>query len=260
MIKGAVFDLGETLITFEASWDDVFTESRAQLIEYLALIAGNFDPREFDQRFKQAVESAQSEREQDYRERPLAEILAETLDRFGLGPLTPDQMKRAMEVMFEPSESAWTPVPGVDRILGRIRDSGLQLGLISNASDATNVHRLIEKAGIRTYFDPIIVSAEHGWRKPAQQIFHSLLQSWDLQPAGAVMIGDTLGADILGAQRVGMRNIWVRSAAAREDNLALTGEIVPERSVERLAEVEPILLGWQSVPDPGQVSPNGQGF
>lgn len=246
MIRGAVFDLGETLISFQGSWEAVFRESRAQLIAYLGFIVGEFDQEEFDLRLKRAIERAQSEREQDYRERPLTSILAETLDDAGLDSLTSDEMKQAMQVMFGPSEAAWTPVRNVGQILGRIKESGLRLGLISNASDTANVHRHIEKARIASFFDPILVSAEHGWRKPAPQIFESLLEEWDLPPREVVMIGDTLGADILGAQRMGMRNIWVRSAAAREDNVALVGQVVPERSVERLGEVEQILRGWRT--------------
>lgn len=246
MIQGVIFDLGETLISFQGDWEQTFRDSRARLMRYLEPHVGSFDKQQFDDQFRRAIESAHQLREQDYRERPLADILAEMLDELGLAPLSPERMDRAMEVMFGPSEAAWNPVSGVTEVLDEIEGMDVRQGLVSNASDAPNVYRLMEKAAIEAYFDPIVVSAAHGWRKPSAKIFQSVLDKWQLPPEQVVMVGDTLGADILGAQRMGIRNIWIRSLAAREDNHRLLEQVQPEAIVDALDQVPALIKTWQA--------------
>lgn len=246
MIQGVIFDLGETLISFQGDWEEIFTDSRARLMEFLEPHVGSFDKPMFDEKFRLAIDSAHQLRELDHREQPLADILAETLNELRLAPLSPDKMDQAMEIMFGPSEAAWSPVAGVTEVLDEIQTMGLRLGLISNASDAPNVYRLMEKAAIGTYFDPVVVSAAHGWRKPAAEIFQTVLGKWQVPSDQVTMVGDTLGADILGAQRMGMRQIWIRSAADREDNLQSREEVKPEAAVDSLDKVPGVLRTWQA--------------
>lgn len=246
MIEGVIFDLGETLISFQGDWEETFRASRARLMRHLEPYVGSFDKQQFDDQFRRAIESAHQLREQDYRERPLAEILAEMLDELGLAPLSPEGMDRAMEVMFGPSEAAWNPVSGVTEVLDEIDGMDVRLGLVSNASDAPNVYRLMEKAAIEVYFDPIVVSAAHGWRKPSAKIFQSVLDRWQLPPEQAVMVGDTLGADIFGAQQMGLRNIWIRSSADRDDNRRLLERVQPEAIVDALDQVPAVIKTWQA--------------
>lgn len=245
MIRGVVFDVGETLLHFEGDWGRVFEESRRALISCLASVGADLADEAFSEALRRRIEAAQEVREEDYVERPAQEIIEHTLAEFGMDDLSGSELEQAVAAMFAVSERKWIPVAGVKGILDQVADHGWHLGIISNASDVDNVHRLIAKAGVRSYFDPILVSAGVGVRKPAAAIFEKLLRQWQLPPEATVMIGDTLGADILGAQRVGMQQIWVRTAEDRPDNQALIGKIQPQHSVESLSQV-PELLQWMA--------------
>lgn len=237
MIRGVVFDLGETLLHFEGDWERVFARSRRALIEFLRELELDLPEEAFSEALRRRIEAAQEIREEDYVERPAREIVDRTLREFGVESLTQADLEAAVARMFSVSEDNWIPVPKVQEILAEVADEGWRMGLISNASDVANVERLIKKAGVRPYFDPILISAGVGLRKPAVAIFEKLLRKWQLAPADTVMVGDTLGADILGAQRVGMKQIWLKTAVERHDNQALLGEITPDCAVDRLAEV-----------------------
>ncbi|MFP3854325.1 MAG: HAD family hydrolase, partial [Anaerolineales bacterium] len=147
-------------------------------------------------------------------------------------------------VFYAESEEHWRPVDDLHQILREIKATGLRMGLISNASDEANVDRLIDKIEARNFFDPILVSAAVGARKPAPLIFQKLLHQWDLPADQVVMVGDTLNADILGGQRMGMRQIWLKTAADRPDNVAWRDRLEPDASLDHLRQVPPLLQSW----------------
>lgn len=246
MIRGVVFDLGQTLIRFEGDWPRVFAKSRRELIHYLCAKGLELPEEEFSEALRSRIEGAQEQREEDYVERPSSELLIETLADFGIDGLPEDLLKEALARMFAASESAWQPMPNLLTVLESVRRLEVRLGIISNASDVANVYRLIDQAGIRPYFDPILVSAGVGVRKPALAIFEHLLAAWQLPAEQTVMIGDTLGADIQGAQRAGMHQIWLQTAADRPDNEELTGVVVPERTARDLTELPQLLMELDS--------------
>jgi putative hydrolase of the HAD superfamily len=124
--------------------------------------------------------------------------------------------------------------------------AGFKLAIVSNAADDENVQRLIDNAGLRPYFHPIVVSAAVGIRKPNPKIFESVLGPWGLTAAECVMVGDTLGADILGAQLANMRHAWITAHADHTANRAHRGHIIPEAEIASLAELPALLEGWAS--------------
>jgi len=86
-------------------------------------------------------------------------------------------------------------------VLDDLRGHGLKLGLLSNTSrdlDAFVAHHGIE-------VDAILTSRVHGKSKPHDTIFRAMLERLDVEPAAAVMVGDSPEDDVAGARAVGMR-------------------------------------------------------
>ncbi len=241
MIQGVIFDLGETLIHFEGDWEQVFDQARHALIDALVGHGLDLDRRAFSEQFRSKVEWAHSIREDDYAERPSEDLVRETLAEFGYEQIDPGIVRTAVERLYAVSQAHWIPVEGARQSVGQLADSGYRLGMISNASDVADVHRLVEKVGVRRHLDPILVSAGVGVRKPAPEIFQRVLREWDLPAGAVVMVGDTLNADVLGAQKVGMHQIWLRTSADREDNVQNLGEIEPEITAAHITEVPDLI-------------------
>jgi putative hydrolase of the HAD superfamily len=193
---------------------------------------------------RERIVAAQEVREEDFIERPTDQIFRKIMNEFGYPELPQEVVDDAMQTLYAESEEHWLPVEGLRQILDDVKEGGYHMGLISNASDVANVHRLIDKVGVRPYFDPILVSAGVGVRKPAPLIFQKLLHQWNLAADQTVMIGDTLNADVLGAKRLGMHQIWLKTAADRPDNLDWLERVEPERVVDQLAEVPALLNHW----------------
>lgn len=99
----------------------------------------------------------------------------------------------------------------VPEVLRALHASGLKIGLISNTQrslTAFQTHFALE--GI---FTAAVSSFDHGYMKPHRSIFEAALQQVAAEPHEAMMVGDSLPADIAGARQLGMRAVLVSRAA-----------------------------------------------
>jgi HAD superfamily hydrolase (TIGR01549 family) len=248
MIRGVIFDLGSTLIysVHDQNWGAVMPRMQADLLAYLNAHGYALTPDAFFSRLRANYAVFDQQRQTDWVEYTASYLITTTLADLGAPAPTPDLLAEAVRAYFAYSETFYQPMPNAHETLRDLRAAGLRLGLISNASDAGNVQRLIDNAGLREYFDPILVSAAVGLRKPNPRIFELALDAWGLPPASVVMVGDTLGADILGAQLAGLRHVWLSARADGPANRAHRGNITPEAEIQALAELLPLLRRWSN--------------
>ena len=85
-------------------------------------------------------------------------------------------------------------------VLDLLRERGLMIGLLSNSSrdlDEFVAHHRLQA-------DAVLTSYVHGKTKPHESIFRAMLDLLGVEPAEAVMVGDTIEDDIAGARAVGM--------------------------------------------------------
>jgi putative hydrolase of the HAD superfamily len=84
-----------------------------------------------------------------------------------------------------------------------VRARGLKVGLLSNSS--RNLGEFVAHHGLSA--DVVLTSYAHGKTKPHESIFRAMLDLLAVEPAEAVMVGDTLDDDVEGALAVGMRAV-----------------------------------------------------
>jgi HAD superfamily hydrolase (TIGR01662 family) len=90
-------------------------------------------------------------------------------------------------------------------VLEELRRHGLKIGLVSNS--ARNMADFAAHHGLDV--DATLSSFEHGKTKPHETIFRAVLERLDVDPADAVMVGDSLHDDVEGARAIGMRAFLV---------------------------------------------------
>ncbi len=241
-IRGAIFDLGSTLIRFEGDWPVLLQNSLDLLIDQFQEDGLAFDRSGFRSAFERALEAYDHQRQSNQLERSTASLLQETLSTFGCEEISPDILGRGLRRFYSVSETHWQPMPALHAVLDELQDEGRMLGIISNAGDAENVQRLIDKVGIRDYFDPIIISAAIGIRKPDPRPFEMVLEQWQVTPDSIVMIGDRLEADILGAQNTGMHQIWLKPDATASN----VTQIIPEKIAEMLVDIPGLIREFET--------------
>lgn len=242
MLRGVIFDLGSTLLSHEYNnrWSALRPRLIAELIRDLHAQGLQFDNDAFAGTYTRNIADFDAQRQTHFREITSEFVLRATFADLHLSPNGLD-VPCALAAYFGPSEALWKPMPRVHETLGALRARGLPLAIVSNAADNANVQRIIDNHNLRPYFDPIVVSAAVGVRKPNPRIFDPVLSAWGIPPAGIVMIGDTLGADVLGARNAGMKSVWVTMEADTPDNEAHRDTIVPDAVASSLDQLPAIL-------------------
>jgi putative hydrolase of the HAD superfamily len=102
---------------------------------------------------------------------------------------------------------AWRVNPGLAVLLDGCRSRGLRIGIISNWD--LRLRPLLEDLGIARWADPVLISAEAGWEKPAPQLFRLALGALGVPAERVLHIGDTWSEDVLGATGCGMQAAWL---------------------------------------------------
>ena len=246
-LRAIIFDLGDTLIYFDAAIQDVLGEADEVLYRSLVAQGLNLEKASFLGEYRSRMNAYFAERDSEFIEHTTFYILSEVLKAFEVNDLPEGLLRAALRDMYTVFENYWIPEAESVPVLQELQKRGYHLGLVSNASDDDDVQTLVDKAGIRPYFDRIITSAVAGIRKPNPRIFQTLFQAWELRPDQVAMVGDTLGADILGARNAGMYGIWVTRRADNAGNRAHRETIHPDAIVENISEL-PGLLGLITLP------------
>jgi 2-haloalkanoic acid dehalogenase type II len=238
---GLIFDLGGTLIYFNGDWPKVFAQASTQLIQSLKAEGVNIEEESFLGEFQARMSDYHSERESEFIEYTTAYILRNMLAELGYPAIQESLIQKALKTMYAVSQAHWHPEEDTLPTLEVLRKAGYRLGMISNASDDADVQALIDKAGVRPYFEVILTSAAVGIRKPNPRIFHMAIKRLGTSLGKAAMVGDTLGADILGANNAGMFSIWITRRADVPDNRAHLDTIRPDAVIDTLSDLPRLL-------------------
>jgi len=93
-------------------------------------------------------------------------------------------------------------------------------------------HIKIDNGGIRDYFTHIIISEEHGFHKPHEEIFRLAEKNSGASTEECLMVGDSLESDVKGALNAGWQAIHVDN-----DNNA----VFPGTRIRELSELKSLL-------------------
>jgi HAD superfamily hydrolase (TIGR01662 family) len=236
-----LFDLGNTLIYFDGDRPQVFAQADAELLHHLKLAGLNLEGEAFLKDFRTRLNEYFTERESAFIEYTTAHILRTLLADWGYAQVPAGLIRSVLRAMYAVSEAHWQLEADTIPTLSFLCKEGYRLGIISNASDDDNVLALVDKAGIRQYFDLILSSAAVGIRKPNPRIFNLALENWAIPPSRVAMIGDTLGADILGAKNAGLFSIWLTRRADVPANRAHADTLQSDAVISTLSELVELL-------------------
>jgi len=236
-----LLDLGSTLIYFACEWPAISQQSLIMLEQTLLRGGLKLDGVAFRDQFKSRLDEYFTQRESEFVEHTTGYILRTLLAEWGYPAPSETLLQEALTAMYRVSEACWLIESESLATLEQLRLQGYRLGLISNAADDTNVQRLVDQSGLRSYFDVILTSAGLGIRKPNPRIFQVALETWGASPSQAVMVGDTLGADILGARNAGIFSVWVTRRAAAPDNHSHLDTIRPDAVIDNISELPALL-------------------
>jgi HAD superfamily hydrolase (TIGR01549 family) len=218
VLRAVLFDYGNTLIGIDPStpsartdYADVVARPGAERLAAHLARQGTFpNPKtaaRFVDRFLEIRERNRLTAEQTGREITAGESLDEALSDAEAAPLPAAALAEAVRVYFSAEEERIVPLAGALETLEFLRERGAKIGLLSNATDGRYVERVAIRLGMRPYFDPFLVSADLGVRKPRAEAFRAVLERWSLSASSVAMVGDSLYHDVSGAKQLGLYTV-----------------------------------------------------
>jgi putative hydrolase of the HAD superfamily len=99
--------------------------------------------------------------------------------------------------------------PHVREVLDVLRER-YRLALVTDAQSA-HTRGELHKVGLLDYFDPIVISGDHGYRKPDRRLFQFALDRMGVAAENALYVGNDMHRDIFGAREAGMPTVMFES-------------------------------------------------
>ena len=219
--RAVAFDLFDTLVDFDITLFPVVEidgkeEKTTSKAAYDALYDGGFlvpNYQAFHQLWLKSSKEVWAERDNDPEYKEIRSI-----DRFrrlmALLVAIPAQdreraAKTALNAHMYGIENSVVFDRGRLDMLGRIKDAGLPVALLSNFDHAPTARRIIDKMGVTPYLDSVLISEDEGFRKPAASLFLKVAEELGAAPGEVLFVGDTFDADVTGPQSVGMPCAWL---------------------------------------------------
>ena len=230
--KALLLDLDETILDAygnpDAAWQPLCSEFAERLgsVTQEALHAAVIESREWVWSDPERARLARHD-------------LAETRRRVVRGAfarldLTDTAVANSMADRFTAArEEAIKPFPGAIEALGKLREAGVRLALLTNG-EARRQRDKIARFGLEPFFDHIQIEEEFGVGKPDERAFRHALSVLGVEAEEAWMVGDSLEWDIEGAQGAGIHAIWVDAGG---DGAPEGSAIQPDRFIRTLSEL-----------------------
>ena len=236
-INCVVFDYGNTLVEFGTA------RIRACDRALAAALARAFGPVDFAalQRLRHEDRLAPYAGDPPaWRENRLEETTARAVRvLYGRAP-TPAQLEALLRVRRTAFLDAVTAPPGTAAVLARLRERH-RLAELSNYPDGDAIRERLRRTGLAGFFEQVLVSGDLGLVKPHPRVFTALLEQMDLEPAGALFVGDNWLADVQGARRAGMPVVWSTQWEAPEEMPRAPDDLPPHAVIRHLDELPGLL-------------------
>ena len=232
MIRGILFDLGNTVVLFP-DWfkptlgvetQEMSLERKSTLESLLRTMYDSLNLGGLQvgwSSFLEAYNAVRSrqlkQQKQTLKEYDVKERLVKVLESLGFeASASSEIICQALDAYFKDYvrrvEMEREIMPTLRSLLPRYR-----LGVVTNFAYPPAVYSILGKFSLEKIFDPVVISGEVGWIKPNPIIFQVALSRLKLGADQVVFVGDDPETDIRGAKNVGMKTVFLARESARCD-------------------------------------------
>jgi HAD superfamily hydrolase (TIGR01549 family) len=134
---------------------------------------------------------------------------------------------------YKPLCKIATVEPDIAETLGKLKDSGIKLGIVSNTFvSSSSLDRHLEQLSLLEFFEFTMYSYQFDFRKPDHRIFNIAAEKVGEEPANIVFVGDRIDKDIEPSMQAGMQPVLISAYTN-------AGKDVPEGAyrIEKLSEL-----------------------
>lgn len=181
-VRAVIFDLDGTLVD---SYDAHLESFRRALLRFGLTVKDEEIHRRFGKPAKQIIKEILPEKQHTHI----------------------DDILRYKRLEFIETSKDIQVFDGVETVLKYLKDRGISICLATSA-DKPSVIRVMNKFGLKNYFDVIISSNDVREAKPNPEMFIQVSKKLEVDPKNCLVIGDS-PFDVMGARKAGMKIIIV---------------------------------------------------
>jgi putative hydrolase of the HAD superfamily len=235
-IKGILFDLYGTLIDIDT--DESLEEIYRGIAHYLTYHGIYLHRWEVRDRYYEIMKRQKEEGGEEYPEINVEAIWNSFLGQEGIGaPLARRKLALILAQLYRAiSRKRLQLYPDVKRVLDELRAT-YRMALVSDAQPCYALPEM-KAVGLEGYFDPIIISAYYGFRKPDTRLIKKALDTMKLGPAEVICVGNDMYRDIFGASQLGIKAIFIDSNQGAKAHENVTPDYFAHRFEDVLKGVE----------------------
>ncbi len=162
--------------------------------------------------FSQSYNEVTTQRRADLREIPSQERFKIMLCLLGHGAneITDDAIETITKAHMAELQKAFEVRSETLEVLDWAK-ARYRTAMISNFAYAPALYDALDRFGIRSAFETVIVSVEVGWCKPHRIIFDQTFQRMGIRASEALFVGDQMYIDVYGALNCGMDVVWIQT-------------------------------------------------
>jgi putative hydrolase of the HAD superfamily len=205
-----IFDLYGTLVDIHTEEDDTVWEKKAL---YFGFYGAHYTGAELKADFRELMSAREAKAGQSYEcfpDLPFEDVMADLFRARGVEDRA-DELGINAAQLFRISSIEYVRLyPGALDALGRLRQKGYRLWLLSNAQRIFTAYEL-RHLGLGEQLDGIYISSDYRCRKPDVRFFRALLQEQGLKAENCLMIGNDLHTDIGGAKNAGLATLYMHT-------------------------------------------------
>ena len=234
--QGILFDLYGTLINIET--DESMEEIYRGVANYLTYQAIYLQHWELKELYYRIIREQKDESAEEYPEINLESIWTIFLERQGVRS-APSRKKLAtvLAQMYRGlSRKRLQLYSEVSTVLDELRGT-YRMAVVSDGQPCYVLPEL-RAVGLDGYFDPIVISADYGFRKPDRRMIQRALNIMNLTTSEVLFVGNDMYRDIYSANQLGIQTIFFASNQGEQSYGDTTPDCVVTQFKDVLAAVQ----------------------
>ncbi|MGE0086209.1 MAG: HAD family hydrolase [Desulfococcaceae bacterium] len=233
-IQGIIFDINGTLVDIRT--DEGNEEIYRAISHFLTYQGIHLHRGEVRDAYFRIMEQQRKICGEQYPEFDAVEVWREFLRQYPANASIPHDKLRHMpcflaEMYRGISRTRLQLYPDVKEVLKELKPR-FRLAAVSDGQSVWAVPE-IKALGIESYFSPVIISGDCGFRKPDKRLFEAALAGLRLAPEHVLFVGNDIYRDIFGAREMGMKTVFFSSNQGKKE---MDG-VAPDYIIYQFAEL-----------------------
>lgn len=240
MYDTCIFDLYGTLVDIRT--DENKEELWEKLSLFYAFYGAFYTPEELARSYKRLTgemtaghEALRRDSHEAFPEIRIEEVFRALFEEKGIAPDEP-LVRHAGQFFRILSMEFIRLYDGTEEMLSAVKESGRKIYLLSNAQRIFTEYEM-NALGITKYFDGIFISSDEGCKKPDLKFFRKLIDTCNIDPERAVMVGNDGICDIEGAKRAGLGTVYVHSDISPAEDAPDADYVLPQMDMEQIRKI-----------------------